>query len=1112
MVDDWPVNIASLRIADILRTRIRQKSTASESLERQVLQRLFVAIRQPHARRALDSWLDFRRRAKSSRAGDLDRVSELLRSLSASGANDQTVADDLGTGVFANEQLEDLLTLFELLLGTTILRPLRSVEAGRYSSMYYASIYHPLLDDTTVKSIMESVVIPPGSGSAGDAIRNGQKGVVSPESFGERRGVVEWQDLVLGQVSMLVSSFHNGADARPGHGECSLFVASAFLPVPGVFDVLETQGTGSLVDLLVDSVESFRADLVCALCDAQADARDKRLSRLVLGHTHEVATRHGSVLDELVGKVAQRLVPRSFLERPSPLQAVAVALPRSEASKGFRLAYVCFEDTLVRNALRLSLPFQAAEFIHDKAVIVADTPTGPMALRDMLVHGDHGWSPRFPPRLANLFPDEGNGHIGKAQVLSFSTAAGYSRIDNRLGALWIIHTKRDRGWPPLGESHLNTIRRAFNRLEHLVERLSPFFSKYSETERLLDQMGVPAEWRRRNAVYKLRQNVLASFFDLLSRVLVAPTEDHDVAEQLQYILEVVLHPPWSATANDDVSPATLARDTGNAILAMRGEVLKQLGDDFLGTSSCVVIGGQIHLPKPEQLSISDLVSRSTVCDLIHTALLGGYRIEPLNSTSSSSEHETELRSCLDDGDARLFAEKGWLRIVLHDAASGHSAAPTHRATLVCRSDDGREQERPFEYTVVDKLFCGTTLSARPTPGEGLVAAWQNSIVRHTSGVVALQQIANELALRTGVEFHFEPPTHERTPTLLYALRTGEARTDDLYHNDLLPTASLLQDSIRASQLSASRTLESYARGAAHALKNALNAVEFLLGNAPEAFQQQIAEYVFPAEISSTVTRFASRMVAARRLIDHVRKQAKLFYWMMDPELATAELRSEAENTTELGAIVSRTLVEAAYHAILRVDRKQWVRQKWLLASTGPLVQDMEFALMRVVGQTDTRSGLERMQRVLRRYRVQYSFPVTTAHVKMSSDAASILVSILAELLQNAFKAVLRAALSPGYPNPLIKVEMRLVCSHCVAFEIVNSATQRDLDALQDAISTSAYERGVADRMSGAWQIELLRSRLGSAVEFEREVMTAKREARHSFKFRYVEANPCTSCG
>jgi hypothetical protein len=131
---------------------------------------------------------------------------------------------------------------------------------------------------------------------------------------------------------------------------------------------------------------------------------------------------------------------------------------------------------------------------------------------------------------------------------------------------------------------------------------------------------------------------------------------------------------------------------------------------------------------------------------------------------------------------------------------------------------------------------------------------------------------------------------------------------------------------------------------------------------------------------------------------------------------------------------------------------------------------------------------------------------------MSSDAASILVSILAELLQNAFKAVLRAALSPGYPNPLIKVEMRLVCSHCVAFEIVNSATQRDLDALQDAISTSAYERGVADRMSGAWQIELLRSRLGSAVEFEREVMTAKREARHSFKFRYVEANPCTSCG
>ena len=45
---------------------------------------------------------------------------------------------------------------------------------------------------------------------------------------------MEWQDLVLGQVSMLVGAFWPSSQAK--ETDCSQFVASAFLPIPGVFN------------------------------------------------------------------------------------------------------------------------------------------------------------------------------------------------------------------------------------------------------------------------------------------------------------------------------------------------------------------------------------------------------------------------------------------------------------------------------------------------------------------------------------------------------------------------------------------------------------------------------------------------------------------------------------------------------------------------------------------------------------------------------------------------------------------------------------------------------------------------------------------------------------
>src|SRR5207244_3161628 len=110
------------------------------------------------------------------------------------------------------------------------------------------------------------------------------------------------------------------------------------------------------------------------------------------------------------------------------------------------------------------------------------------------------------------------------------------RTGENLKDRWTLHTVG-----PLDGSceslaiHLKPIGAALRRLQGMIRLLAPCNSRFRRVQASLDAEGVPSDWRHRYGVYKLRQNVLAFYFDLLARVICARADQEQrFANQLEY--------------------------------------------------------------------------------------------------------------------------------------------------------------------------------------------------------------------------------------------------------------------------------------------------------------------------------------------------------------------------------------------------------------------------------------------------------------------------------------------------------------------------------------------------------------------------------------------------
>ena len=272
-----------------------------------------------------------------------------------------------------------------------------------------------------------------------------------------------------------------------------------------------------------------------------------------------------------------------------------MAMPRSEGAKGFRLAHVALEDTLISGAISRSVHGLARSFLGPEPLLSARLDES---------DGQTGC-------LLDLLPEGKAGKIRPEHVLEFDAPPEWNR---KKAGLWILHTIDGSGWPgflsdPDARSeHLRPIQEAFHRLCRITGVLA---AQFPAGVLAPDDPGPAAQAAigdsSRLGGYKLRRDVLCRFFNLLSRVLAAREGDPE-ADQLRYILQAVLRLPDPLTGINDDDGDRLAQEVVEITVVLRGLLAKSLGKNFLALSSCAVLGASLRLDVPQsQLPAADML-------------------------------------------------------------------------------------------------------------------------------------------------------------------------------------------------------------------------------------------------------------------------------------------------------------------------------------------------------------------------------------------------------------------------------------------------------------------------------------------------------------------------
>lgn len=421
-----------------------------------------------------------------------------------------------------------LLRLFQDLLGVAVMRPIIG-SLPQQSSIYYAAIDHRYLEDDTRQLILDSVVVPPGRGSVGRCVRKGENCVGI--SFGDYAGVVEWQDWVQGQVSILMVADRAGIPAHvtqekitdPDQNSLVNLVLMAFFPVAYVFSHREAIPEGpiremevlrradeilsqSLKDCLKD--HTLR-DTVGALTEYQDLLRRNRQFQSAIP---DFQVAEG---DLFAATVVNLLIPERFTDLPVPLNA-AVAITASRNSingDDFEIAHLRVTPQALEDAIEVAASAALSEFLVKEPL--------PTPLRT----------------LATLFPENAIERPADRQPLfpcgelNLDHLVFLPRADEDCEAVWWIHTSDGSGWPRGARECAERIHKPLHSILQVIEKLAGWE----------DGLEVEDAWHHTLplfAEFKLRDNLVDQYYSLVSRVLFidAGGDSEDAKEQARQLV------------------------------------------------------------------------------------------------------------------------------------------------------------------------------------------------------------------------------------------------------------------------------------------------------------------------------------------------------------------------------------------------------------------------------------------------------------------------------------------------------------------------------------------------------------------------------------------------
>jgi hypothetical protein len=169
-----------------------------------------------------------------------------------------------------------------------------------YNEIYYADIVSELLPQSVREFIKGSVSVPRRggmwAGSVGRAIQDGEELV--PSSLLDPEGEVACEDLIGGNISILMRSVYKDRGLTEHDPEKVTAVVFCFLPLPGVF---KTDADSKVLRIFADAVND-RAYSIRAYCEQKDSAGSgARLSRLM--RQHHALTERSDIGTGLVGAI-----------------------------------------------------------------------------------------------------------------------------------------------------------------------------------------------------------------------------------------------------------------------------------------------------------------------------------------------------------------------------------------------------------------------------------------------------------------------------------------------------------------------------------------------------------------------------------------------------------------------------------------------------------------------------------------------------------------------------------------------------------------------------------------------------------------------------------------
>lgn len=338
---------------------------------------------------------------------------------------------------------------------------------------------------------------------------------------------------------------------------------------------------------------------------------------------------------------------------------------------------------------------------------------------------------------------------------------------------------------------------------------------------------------------------------------------------------------------------------------------------------------------------------------------------------------------------------------------------------------------------------------------------------------------------------------------------GDAEKAGIDHSKYNPIISLVSSFYSSILLERDKAkadqdvlLAQYARGASHGLKNALE-VPHLVLQSPVTQGQKMLVHLEQSLPSRDYLKVAGLVEASSFVLEevqHLKEQAELFFWVMDPQKARERIEDRAKSlqATSVNDLVKKAFMRGLYLTVRTRLHDDVFESAMLRANEDLTVQQVAGQFRKEINQSlidannnyidDALIGLK--ANIRSRTCLDFSLIELRDELKVDGITILLLDAVLMELSQNATKAAFLSVPDMQATNqqPFVRLEV-LEEADFIAINISNSTNESDRDQLLRANAAAQRQiDGKVDRVGGGiqgiWQVRMLCDQLSQNLKLD----------------------------